>query len=60
MKTYRIHNTMSGQDLGTYEAVDESDALNQMALDAGYNSFEHAQKVAPIADGELVVVPVPQ
>jgi hypothetical protein len=42
MATYRIVNTMSGQDLGTYEASSKADALEQLAKFAGYQTFAEA------------------
>lgn len=55
MNSYQIINTISGLDLGIYEADDEDGALDQMARDAGYEDFEAACEVAPIKNGELKV-----
>ena len=57
-KTYRITNTRSGHTLGDYQGATESEALDAMARDAGYENFEAACEVAPIKDGELLVTEV--
>jgi len=54
-KTYRITKTRSGHTLGDYQGATESEALDAMARDAGYENFEAACEVAPIKDGELLV-----
>ena len=62
IKTYRITNTRSGYTLGDYQGTTESEALDAMARDAGYENFEAACEaaceVAPIKDGELLVTEV--
>ena len=47
MKTYKITNTASGIEMGTYKGESEQDALDAMARDAGYADYEDAQRVAP-------------
>lgn len=39
MKSYQITAILTGEDLGTYEAVDEAGAREAMARDAGYASY---------------------
>jgi hypothetical protein len=36
MNRYRIINTVSGSDLGIFDAADEQGALDAMAREAGY------------------------
>lgn len=55
MARYQIENTRSGIILGVYEASSKEEALESFALDAGYDSYETAQEVAPAAPGEIMV-----
>lgn len=45
MKTYRISNRISGVTVGDYEADDPMSALDVMAREAGYDSYEEASVV---------------
>jgi hypothetical protein len=42
MTKYQIVNTVSGTDLGIYEAKSEDEALDEMAIAAGYRDYEQA------------------
>ncbi|NBW23725.1 MAG: hypothetical protein EBR82_88850 [Caulobacteraceae bacterium] len=55
MKIFIIENTISGQDLGSYVASCESEALDLMAIDAGYLSYADLQDQIPAVPGELAV-----
>jgi len=52
---YRIFNTLSGAELGTYDAADAAAALDAYARAAGYADAEAAARVAP-DDGICVVI----
>jgi hypothetical protein len=58
MARFQIANTQSSVVLGTYEAADEAGALDAMARTAGYADFADACRVAPIVEGEMLVVRV--
>lgn len=53
---YQIENTSSGIILGVYEASSKEEALDLMAREAGYASYEEAQEAAPSRPGEILVV----
>jgi hypothetical protein len=54
MNAYQIHNSTSGQYLGTYLGESESDALDAMARDAGY--ADHAAAVEASGDDDDLTV----
>ena len=54
---YKI-TSKQGVELGTYEADSEAEALNKMAAEAGYNSYQEVKKNVPGADQqELIIKP---
>lgn len=57
-KSYRIENTASGIELGTYDADSPEAALDAMARDAGYRDYAEAESTAPSKPGEIVVTEV--
>lgn len=56
MKRYQIENTMTGLILGVYEASSPGEALDLLAREAGYDSYEEAQDAAPSRPGAIQVV----
>jgi hypothetical protein len=54
MNRYRIINTVSGSDLGIFDAADEQGALDAMAREAGYKDYVDACTIAPVQPGELL------
>jgi hypothetical protein len=57
-KKYQIENRQSGVVLGTYEGESEAEALDAMARDAGYDSYEDSCRVTESGGGDLVVTEV--
>jgi hypothetical protein len=55
---YAIENTRSGQVLGIYEAPSPAAALDAMAQEAGYASYDDLQDQVPAQPGEIIVYPV--
>ena len=56
MNRYQIFNTISGQGLGEYEATSARDALNKMAVDAGYKNYDDLLASVPDSyRGELEI-----
>ena len=55
MKNFRIYNTESGVELGIYSADTEEEALDVMAIDAGYVGFKESCEVVG-SDGSDIVV----
>jgi len=56
MHSYRITNQVSGVNLGIYKADSVHNALDAMAIDAGYRNYSEAESVAPAISGEIVIV----
>jgi hypothetical protein len=54
-KHFEIINTVSGMNLGVFEADDEQGALDAMARDAGFPDHAAACRAFPVGDGELRV-----
>lgn len=55
MSKYEISNVLSGLVLGVYEGGTEAEALDAMAIDAGYGSYAECCEVAPAQEGEILV-----
>ncbi len=55
MSTYEICNRNSGHSFGFFQAGSEKDALEQLAKQAGYDSYKEACAVVESAN-ELVVI----
>lgn len=52
---YEIENIISGIVLGRHEAASEAEALDTMAQDAGYDTYEALCTEVPTTPGEIVV-----
>ena len=57
MKTYSIHNTTSGCDLGIFHGVSEADAYLDMCRDAGHDP-ELDEMGQPIIPDDLVITKI--
>ena len=55
MNTYKIENTISGASLGEYQALSENEALDIMARDAGYHSFDDLKAQVSIQANEILL-----
>lgn len=56
MATYMIENTVSGVILGEYDGATEAEALDALARDAGYESYDDACRVSGMPKpGEIKV-----
>jgi hypothetical protein len=55
MARFKIEHTVSGTELGEFEADDEQGALDAIAREAGYRDHAEASAVAPTSTGELSV-----
>ena len=51
--TYTISNRISGLVLGTYKAMSRTEALDLMAIDAGYTDYNHMLDVTGDCESEL-------
>jgi len=56
MDRYEISNQHSGLTLGIYDGESEREALDVMAWDAGYASYDALCVVFPVQCGELLVI----
>lgn len=50
---YRI--ILNGYDQGIYYGIDEGDALNRLARDAGYKNWKESCEVCPISEDEVEI-----
>jgi hypothetical protein len=55
MATFNICNAISGTDFGSYEGDTEEEALDALAIEAGYRDFAEALRVSPAALDEIIV-----
>lgn len=58
MTTYEISNKTSGQPLGEYEGETEQDALDALARDAGYDSYNDARRQELMDESDLIITPI--
>lgn len=52
---YEISNTISGANLGVYDAASVTEALDAMARDAGYQDYASLCEEVPAEQGEILV-----
>ena len=55
MRKFRITNTISGFEMGVFEAEDENQAYLAMVREAGHASIEESNEVAPTEEGEILI-----
>ena len=55
---WRIANSTSGIILGTYEGETKADALDAMAIDAGYKDYATACEATESEAGELTITKI--
>ena len=58
MRSFTITNRVSGLILGDYEAASPADALEVLALDAGYAGYQEMCDAMPEGDDALIVEPM--
>lgn len=58
MKKFLIGNARSGLVFGVYEAPDEAGALDTLAREAGYASYEAMNEDVPADPGEIEIVEI--
>lgn len=56
MPYYHIKNELSGLSIGTYKAADEGEALDRMAEERGYESYDDLLDSMPGARGDELEV----
>lgn len=57
---YKIKNTHTGMVIGIFAADTETKALDTMAKEAGYRSYDHLQATVPAKEGEIEVTDITQ
>lgn len=56
MQTFHFYSSISGINLGTYNAESKKDAIDQFVKDCGFSSWEELLKKSPgAADDDLVI-----